>query len=172
MWKNAPSPGGQVHYRGVGGQDPVGVHVDEHVVVEPVRRFVQGGVVQSQLRRVGQLPVVGQHRRDPPGHAAADGVLLVPGGQLGTGRVTQKQADPAIGARFVGQGRQPAGMLLGQEQPGERQHVDIAAGRPQQVGPQVTGHIGAPRPGGGQLRPCQGRVVDRLRPQVALLLPQ
>ena len=61
-------------------------------------------------------------------------------------------------------------MLLGEEQPGEGQYVDITASGPQQLSPQVRGHVAAARPGGGQLSARQRGVVDGLRPQVALVL--
>jgi hypothetical protein len=74
----------------VGGEDALSVDVDQHLVIEPVDRVVQRGVMQSQLDGLGHLPVVARHGGRTPGDTAADRVLPVACGKLRPGRVAQQ----------------------------------------------------------------------------------
>src|SRR6266516_931595 len=56
---------------------PVGVGVDEHVVVEAIEGVVERRVVEAHpdLRRLDRWPEIDQAELDAPGHAVADGLL-------------------------------------------------------------------------------------------------
>ena len=144
--------------------------IDQHLIVKTIDAVVERSVVKADMYAEGHaLGVVAQYRRYTTSDSSADLMFSIARYQLLPLRITEEQSNPRPSFRLGDERWNPVRVFFGQEQAGEREQIDIPAGRPERFRSLLTWHVVPAWVAGDEFRSHQGSVIDGLRPEIRLV---
>ncbi|WP_433514608.1 hypothetical protein ACQP2T_02695 [Nonomuraea sp. CA-143628] len=106
--------------------------INQHLIVKTIDAVVERSVVKADMYAEGHaLGVVAQYRRYATSDSSADLMFGITRYQLFSLWITEEQPNSGSGFRFGDERWNPVRVFFGQEQSGEREQIDIPAGRPE-----------------------------------------